>query len=104
MKFIAMTACALLSLTGCATKPLTPARWSKAGGTQEMFMQDRYACLQQAQQPRTAGIVDSSGGSSFGTVVTSQGLLVSCMGARGYTPDPAGPFAPPPEAVVQTVR
>jgi hypothetical protein len=38
-------ASAAVILSGCATKPLTPVRWSKAGGTQEMFMQDRYACL-----------------------------------------------------------
>jgi hypothetical protein len=93
-----------IMLAGCASQapPLRPTHWSKAGISQETFMRDRYVCLQQAQQGRSAGYVDRYGGSSFGTVVTNGPLLVSCMIARGYAQDPEGVLVPPPEAVVRT--
>jgi hypothetical protein len=76
--------------------------WSRAGTSQEAFMKDRYVCLQEAQQGRSAGYVDRYGGSSVGTVVTNGPLFTSCMIARGYSKDADGLLVAPPEAVVRT--
>jgi hypothetical protein len=90
-----------LILSSCAAKYETVAHWAKPGATQETFLQDRYTCLQQAQQNRSAGFSDQTGGSFAGTVVTNQQLFISCMIARGYVQDPNGNLFPPPEAVVR---
>lgn len=68
------------------TATATPMRWTKPGATQEIFMQDRYVCLQEAQQGRST---------------MDRPLFVSCMAARGYIEDPNGSLYPPLEAVVR---
>jgi hypothetical protein len=58
--------------------------WTKPDGTQEVFMQDRYACLQHTPQ-------DSAGNYNVPT-------FVSCMVARGYQQDVNGDLFAPPDA------
>jgi hypothetical protein len=69
--FIAVIASAV-ALGGCASQPV--AHWTKAGATQDTFMTDRYACLQQTPQ-NSAGAYNTP-------------MFVSCMSARGYKEDP----------------
>jgi hypothetical protein len=88
-----------LVLAGCATKPgpLVPAHWSRAGTDQATFMQDRYVCLQQAQQGRSAWEASHGSGSGSASVITNGDLYLSCMGAKGYRRDPNGSLAAPAE-------
>lgn len=86
-------------LAGCATAPPTPQQmmhYSKPGADQTQFMHDRYDCLQQAQQNRTAVV----GNIAANNVVESRGLFMSCITARGYVPDPSGNLPAPPEATI----
>jgi hypothetical protein len=90
----------LATMAGCATAPPPPMHWVKAGATEEMFLKERYACLQQAQQPQTGSYVNGYGGSSYGTMITNQKLFFSCMEAAGYkwelvTPVPVAAAAKP---------
>jgi hypothetical protein len=70
-------------LGGCTAGPM---HWAKPGATQETFMQDRHACLQQRLR-------DTSGG--------YEPLVASCMVARGYKQDRNGDLFPPPEPVAK---
>ena len=71
---------------GCAVTP-QPQHWAKPGATQEAFMKDRYACLQQTPQDRP-GVYNTT-------------IFISCMGARGYKEEPNGDLSPPTEAVAR---
>jgi len=70
-------------LGGCAAAQ--PMHWTKPGATQEAFMRDHSACVQQTQLDTRS----FSRGESFS----------SCMDARGYKEDPNGNLFPPPEQV-----
>jgi len=84
---------------GCANPP-QQFRYAKYGATQEEFMKDRYACLQEAQQRVSGAYVDAYGGGSASRVVANCGVWLSCMGARGYQVDPDGNLAAPPAMIV----
>jgi hypothetical protein len=102
---MALCAAVAILLSGCVRQPPPPpAHYAKAGATQEQFMKDRYACVLDAQQGRSAAVVGQYGGSSYGTVVTSRGVFTSCMAARGYNIDPNGPLVTPPEALIYMVN
>ena len=81
---------------GCAQKPV---RFSKAGATQELFMQHRYVCIQQSQQNRAA--VNSYGG--YAAVIVNRGVFMSCMGAQGYQFDPNGHLTALPGTEIRMV-
>jgi hypothetical protein len=108
MRFTSITACVVLA--GCASAVFDPPpkiRWSHATANQQAFMKDRYACLQEAQQHRSAGtgfVSSTYGGigtaSTSSGVVTNGGLFTACMGAKGYTLDPNGRLGPPAGAAV----
>jgi hypothetical protein len=87
-----------LNFASCAKPP--PMRFTHATATQQIYMQDRYVCIQQAQQGRSGAYVNQYGGASQSTVVTSRGIFLACMGAKGYSVDPNGPLTTPPESVV----
>jgi hypothetical protein len=89
-----------LTLSGCARA--VPAHWAKPGADQTTFMQDRYACIQQSQQNKAVWDNGQNGG-GVATVVTSRGMLVSCMAAKGYSLDPNGPLVAPVEANMKLV-
>lgn len=95
-----------LALTGCAHNqtPLQIVHYDKPGGSQQEFMQDRFFCIQQAQQTRSASYVNQYGGASRGQVVTSLGIYTACMGAKGYVMGQAGPFFAPPGSEIQMVE
>lgn len=69
----------VLFLAACA-----PMTWNKAGASQNDFSQDRYACLQQAQQPSSGVLVNAYGGVASSQVVTNGNLFSSCMNAKGW--------------------
>jgi hypothetical protein len=100
-----MIACAVV-LTGCATQERPMLHYAKDGGsvTQEQFLQERYVCLQQAQQGKAVGGGDRYGSSYSASVVTNKQIFISCMSARGYRVDPNGPLTVPRDAVIRTHR
>jgi hypothetical protein len=55
--------------------------WVKRGSTQQDFNQDKYACMQQSQQP----YYDRAGAYSSSGVNTNMNLYNSCMEARGWS-------------------
>ena len=75
--FLTVMASAVV-LGGCTAAPM---HWAKPGATQETFVQDRHACLQQTLR-------DTSG-------------IASCMVARGYKQDPNGDLFAPPEGIAK---
>jgi hypothetical protein len=105
---LAVSAIALFMIAGCSYV------WVKPGGTQGEFSQDRYACMQQAQQRASSTTVNVYGGASSGTNMpelggsnfassmgstiqaagdvglqqanrtNSQNLFNACMNARGW--------------------
>jgi hypothetical protein len=103
MRYFWIAIGAAIILSGCATTPPPTMRYAKLGASQQDFMRDRYECIKQAQQPRTGAFVSGYGGSSVGTIVTSRPIFVSCMSAKGYTLDQAGPLVAPPGTVVYMV-
>ena len=75
-------------------------RFAHASATQQVYMQDRYVCIQQAQQNRSGAYVNQYGGSSQSRVVTSRGVFLACMSAKGYSMDANGPLTTPPEVII----
>jgi hypothetical protein len=102
--------CLILGLGGCAaTDTEIPIfRYAKPGATQADFMRDRFACIQEAQQPRsTASFYQGAGRDSFHgagraeeTVVTNRAVFVSCLAAKGYVETPTGDLVARPAAAV----
>lgn len=66
-------------VSGCA-----PMVWTKPGGTQDEFSQDKYTCLQESQQRTSGAVVNQFGGAASSSMVTNTGLFGSCMNARGW--------------------
>jgi len=67
-------------LFGCAQQKV----WEKPGASQSEFSQERYACLQQSQQPYSGAYVNRYGGSSNSGMTTNGGLFDACMNSRGW--------------------
>jgi hypothetical protein len=78
--------------------------YSRPDTTQQQFMQDRYECLQEAEQRVSAAAVTPYGGGASSSVVASCGVWASCLGARGYTVDPNGNLFAPPGMIVRCRR
>ena len=94
--------CVLVAaLVGCAPPPA--ARFTHATATQENFLQDRYVCIQQAQQQRSGAYVNRYGGEADSRVIINRGVYDACMAAKGYKIDPNGNLAPPPGMQVMMV-
>jgi hypothetical protein len=102
MNEISIWALCAISLTACApTRQLPPAtRYTRPDTTQQQFMKDRYECLQEAEQRVSGAIVGAYGGASSSRVVANCGVWWACLGGRGYTTDPYGNLAAPPDMVV----
>jgi len=75
-----------LSLTSCAQQP--QAIWLKPSAASDEFSQDRYACLQQSQQPNSAAYVTQYGGAARSNIITNGGLFDACMNSRGWVLTP----------------
>ncbi len=85
-----------LALSDCAGPPV---RFSKVGATQQVFMQDRYVCIQQSQQER--GAANNYG--AWKGVIVNRGVFMSCMGAKGYTLNEHGNLVATPGTEIQVV-
>jgi secreted trypsin-like serine protease len=96
---VATIAVVSIGLNGCGGPP-PPLRYTHATANHQTYMQDRYVCIQQAQQGRSGAYVNQYGGASHSRVVTNRGVFLACMGAKGYNVDPNGPLTTPPELVV----
>jgi hypothetical protein len=71
-----------LALVSCAGQP--QGLWLKPGATKEDFNKERYACMQQAQQPNSVAYLDKYGGVSNSKVITNENLFSACMNAGGW--------------------
>lgn len=93
-------------LAGCSSAALQapPMRYAKAGATQDGYLQDRYQCLQQAREQRSAAAAYEGVGTANSQAVVNGPMFDACMAARGYRLDPNGPFAPPAGAAIATVQ
>lgn len=79
-------------LVGCAG---TNSVWVKPGVMSSDFNQEKYACMQSAQQPYASSIRYNSGGivspsaittaSSSSGIATNEQLFNACMNAKGWT-------------------
>lgn len=70
------------AISGCAP---TYIRWmTTTGATQQQFMNDRYACLQQTQQRVSGAYVNQYGGAASSQVVPPCSAFNACLAARGY--------------------
>jgi hypothetical protein len=79
-----ISACGVLS--ACARQPPPPSyAWYNPTADAQTFARDRYACLQQSQQPRSSAYVTGNFGSADSTVATNFPLFSACMQARGYS-------------------
>ena len=86
MRSLSMVMAGGILLGGCAAAQ--PMHWTKQGASQEAFMRDHLACVQQTQVDPWAFYKSVS--------------LTSCMEARGYKEDPNGNLLQPPEQVATT--
>lgn len=84
-------------LLGCASAP----RYTKKGATEEQFLKDRYACLQENQQRIETANVDSFNGNYSSKVMPSCSALASCLAARGYYQAEQGELVIPSGAVIR---
>ena len=91
------------AISSCVTPP--PPRFvSDLGASQDKFMQDRYACLKETQQPTSAAFVGGDTGSARSVVEPSCGAFNACLAARGYSQSETGPLTVPSEAVIRCHR
>jgi hypothetical protein len=58
--------------------------WNKPDGTRQEFAQDKYQCLQGAQQQQGSAMVNGSSGYANQGSVTNPYLFSSCMNAHGW--------------------
>lgn len=92
----AATLIAALLVTGCATAPApAPVLLSKPGGTYDVFLQDRYACISEARSTVSSGVATPRAATASSGEIVRIDFYLACMSARGYRQDAAG-FAPPP--------
>jgi hypothetical protein len=80
--------CVLLVVAGCSKRV-----WVKSGATEQEFAEDRYICLQQAQQKTSSSYANAYGRSASTMAYTDHMLFDACMNARGYRlqrPPPPG--------------
>lgn len=99
---IMLAGCAGGSLLGGPGNGSNTLRWSKEGGTQPAYLQDRYDCLRESQQQRSRFAANGYVAAGRSAQVTDSGMFMACMSARGYVRDDDGPFAPPEGAEVFT--
>jgi hypothetical protein len=87
----------LLVSAGCARR----LRWDKNGVTEQEFLSDRYACLQESREQRAGGYANPYGAQYGSGVVVNMSVFQACMAARGYTRnDASGQYGPPPGGAV----
>lgn len=71
---------ACLALCACAPQSM----WIKPGSAADDFSNDKYACMQQSQQPNSSAYVGRYGGSASSGMITNGNLFGACMNAHGW--------------------
>lgn len=71
----------MLVLVSCANNKM----WYKPNATQNNFSEDRYQCLQQAQQQYGGAYVNQYNGFASQGVKTNDALFTSCMNSKGWS-------------------
>jgi hypothetical protein len=104
VKYLVKFAALSLVLSGCAppsrnnvsnAQPAPIHAWSRANTTQDKYMKDRYDCITEARQQMGNTVVAGAYGSSNTRTIVNGGIFTSCLGARGYIPDPNGTLVAP---------
>ena len=75
-----------VTLVACAQQP--QAIWLKPGAGQNEFSQDKYACMQQSQQPASSAYVGQYGGFANSNIITNGNLYNACMNSHGWSLTP----------------
>jgi hypothetical protein len=84
---IALSAVVLsFSLASCGQQ--AQQLWLKPGAAANEFGQERYACLQQSQQPSSSAYIGRYGGAANSNVITNDGLYSACMNSKGWALTP----------------
>jgi len=87
VKFIALSSVFFsFLLISCSQQP--QALWLKPGAAPDDFNQERYACLQQSQQPNSTAYLNRYGGAANSSIITNDGLYSACMSSRGWALTP----------------
>jgi hypothetical protein len=95
MRFLSVLSLCCVIGACSTTQQLPPLRYSKAGGTQETFLKDRFECIERSQQHRSQAYSDRNGGVAYGATIVNARLFTSCMGTRGYAAGPQGTYGAP---------
>lgn len=83
VRIVAIWSAALL--TACATElPTIKEHWHRASTTEQQFGADYYACMKDAQQQRSEGMIYQGTGSARSHTIIDRRMFEMCMGARGY--------------------
>ena len=99
MRGVAASTALILCVVVASSCARPPVRFAKQGATQEVFMQDRYVCIQESQQDRAR----ANQYGAWKAVVVNRGVFMSCMGARGYILNPQGPLVELPGTEIRLV-
>jgi len=82
MRRFAFSATVARLLVSCAQQPQQ--LWLKPGAAPDEFSQERYACLQQSQQPSSSAYLNRYGGVANSNIITNDGLYTACMTSKGW--------------------
>lgn len=86
---------AMLSLCGALGACGPQMVWDRDATTEQQFLSDRYACLQQSQAMMGGGAANAYGAHYSAGPGTNEEMFNGCMLARGYrwVPRPSSPKA-----------
>ncbi len=87
-----------LHLTACAAPQ--PGRFTGPGDNRA-FLEARYQCLKETEQPVSGGYFGRHGGGFSSAVAPSCGAFLTCLATKGYTTDPNGSLQAPPGAGIK---
>jgi hypothetical protein len=71
---------AMLAVAGCSQT----VAWNKPGASQAEFNNERYRCMQEAQQQSSSAYVNRYGGVASSGQTTNEPLFNACMNAKGW--------------------
>lgn len=106
MRISFLPAMIIVALQGCAQVQPQPAqavqmRYTNYAATQEQFLRDRYACLQETQQRVSGAVISGYGGAARSQVIPSCSAMSACLAARGYLRSSNGNLVVPPGTEIQ---
>jgi hypothetical protein len=79
-----LTTIASAGVLACCAAQQQQGLWLKPGASLDDFAKDKYACMQQSQQPTSAAYLGQYGGVSNSRVITNENSFGACMNASGW--------------------